>query len=619
MASIRVSNFKGLRPKVGPKLLANNEAQVAQNTRLRDGRLRPSLGWLPHAIGDFITVRNFSLGGGLVLGGTGPSFHVDGVVGISLSNTTANGSNVVLTTPTADVISAVPNFYPPAFLPAFGAFGWAVVQNQTISKQFISDIPMPRTYAITAVTRQGESPPIALGSVSGSGNSIVCDGDIVTLNLAILSQAYEAALFFNIYRTVSEPRTGENSSYEFSTDFLLIRNISKSEMVQNGAIYTVGVVDQYVESLAAQTITSLGAQTITSEDNVGPYGVFIHVGKLDSGRRWLVGLQDGIYTLCVSKLNSIVHFPREWQIILADMKQLTNHRPPSWPPTVITGAVSYGNSVIVGTEQHPIVVTVQDAEDGAAVIDMRSLDIPHGCYSNTLCATPFGAIYVSASGIVAISGNSQSTVSSELFEFGPDFWKPSYSKRPAYAFYWEGTYYIVGLINETTGLALQVNPKERSVDFGELTTFTHPKTPSFGRSKPHLAIPTPSEVYGLFRNGVFRLPKFRGIQPDSQSVAIQEVFKWRSKKFVMPGPTAFSAAKVVHTPDAMSPYPLVINIYADGRLVLNRAINHSRPFRLPRSRRGTEWEFELCGTAVVDEVHIATSMEELTEVYNNDG
>ena len=41
MSNIKLETFRGIRPKLAPKLLADNEAQVAQNCRLERGRLEP--------------------------------------------------------------------------------------------------------------------------------------------------------------------------------------------------------------------------------------------------------------------------------------------------------------------------------------------------------------------------------------------------------------------------------------------------------------------------------------------------------------------------------------------------------------------------------------------------
>jgi hypothetical protein len=95
-------------------------------------------------------------------------------------------------------------------------------------------------------------------------------------------------------------------------------------------------------------------------------------------------------------------------------------------------------------------------------------------------------------------------------------------------------------------------------------------------------------------------------------------FNWVSKAFVMPFMTSFAAGKVVvgtvkgRAPDLSR--TLEFSLFIGGELKYSRVIETSRPFRLPRGFRFTEpWYVQVQGTRDVQEIHLATSMEELSE------
>jgi hypothetical protein len=466
------------------------------------------------------------------------------------------------------------------------------------------------------MTAQGESPPVLLDVENGGSNTPFFEGDILTLSCAIRDDVASVANYINVYRTVSKPRTGEQVEYDLLNDFLLVREVSMGELsAPVSGIRTFSFIDSYSDR-------SLQHKAITSSEYAAPKGVFTSIGKLNNGRYWAIRVDPNTGStqyntvLQVSSVFSKYVWPKDAAIVLSphNLPNLERFRAASVSTTYVTDAVSYRDNVIVGTSYKPLIVSVSDSASSSSMLDFIELDIDQPCVPNTLCSTPFGAIYTSYSGVVIVNQNAASVFSSELFEFGADLWTPSYRKMPQYAYYWDGRYYIVGLLNSTTGLCVQINKEEHTVDFGQVSTFTHPAVTRPPVKRPFCALPQPSGVYCVFDEGVYETHRNAGFSSAMARPAVLSTFKWRSKKFVMPGPTAFSAAKIVHDGSGQ----LVMNLYVDGRLAYNREVSHSKPFRLPRSRKGIEWEIELCGQSVVEEIHLATSTEELTESYNND-
>lgn len=94
MATIRITTFKGMAPAVAPKLLRNEYAQIAHNTLLRDGTLRPYAKWqrqasIPNAANSIVfnkktnNVQYTVLAEGVKL--IGAPFPPDGIAGIHLT------------------------------------------------------------------------------------------------------------------------------------------------------------------------------------------------------------------------------------------------------------------------------------------------------------------------------------------------------------------------------------------------------------------------------------------------------------------------------------------------------------------------------------------------------
>lgn len=102
-------------------------------------------------------------------------------------------------------------------------------------------------------------------------------------------------------------------------------------------------------------------------------------------------------------------------------------------------------------------------------------------------------------------------------------------------------------------------------------------------------------------------------QPDSLSdVKYKDAAKmdyiWKSKRFVLPGIATMGAGKVTHSGGRVK-----IRIFVDGCCKHEQQVRSNKPFRLPPSMAGVEWEIELLGTATVYEVQIAPSMQELLQ------
>lgn len=108
---------------------------------------------------------------------------------------------------------------------------------------------------------------------------------------------------------------------------------------------------------------------------------------------------------------------------------------------------------------------------------------------------------------------------------------------------------------------------------------------------------------------LYRLP-LPGYQGDTTYKTSKKLdYNWKSKEFVFPGRTTLAAVKVVR--DCYG--TCLFSIYVDGKQFFQAEVCNSDPFRLPSQLMGVVFEVQVQGTATVKEIHVASSMKELTE------
>lgn len=148
-----------------------------------------------------------------------------------------------------------------------------------------------------------------------------------------------------------------------------------------------------------------------------------------------------------------------------------------------------------------------------------------------------------------------------------------------------------------------------STKFQQLVTLDSPSAGSvvsscIGRQGPYfLSIPR-----GEATSYIHVLPVPGGTTDVPYADAPKMEYQWKSKKFVMPGRTTWGAAKVVYNNGCLR-----IRVYVDGCCEYDSPVDTCMPFRLPSQLAGMELEIELIGTATVYEVHVASTIRELTQ------
>jgi hypothetical protein len=204
-------------------------------------------------------------------------------------------------------------------------------------------------------------------------------------------------------------------------------------------------------------------------------------------------------------------------------------------------------------------------------------------------STPFGAIYVSYESLVLIApqGNATQITRKRVDE---QEWYRDFA--PNIGVFHDGRVHIArSPVGRAAVFDIPDPSVGRELDLGDLYTIDwHPRTVHINRRGQLLY----SEGRRLY-------------QWEAGTDLLQ--YDWQSKLFRLPGEVGFGAMKIV---GQYGP-PITLEVFADNRLYHTRQVTSSRPFRLPMRGRALEWQFRLKGTTQVFEVHLATSVRDLTQ------
>lgn len=239
-------------------------------------------------------------------------------------------------------------------------------------------------------------------------------------------------------------------------------------------------------------------------------------------------------------------------------------------------------------------------------------------------------VYASQYGLVALS---QGSVAVLMDQFVTDIEWAALGPRALHLHHWNGRLWGFNP-DKSFVLTLSSIREDRPSSFVELTL--HPSAAHGGPDGLMLALGNGLQKWGA---GTGRMQA-----------------RWRSRTFTMPGQWWPSALKVVSDsyrpsrkdheasrryeqwtarygadrlpafldahPEYRSSEPWLASnkgcvravIWSDGVKLVDRVVPSNKPVRLPRRRRGIDWEFEIITRAPVREVHLETSITDLTQL-----
>lgn len=590
MPSIRITRFAGLLPEVGGKLLREDHAQVAHNTLLWSGYLKAMPQW-----------NNLGPASGTIL---------------SLYPDPSSDPQVNLDTQLSQVQVGWQEPYNPGLLYGINAFsallktktgaGGTVYDvlpipvvsgvTQAITNQNQSVYPISRCYAVTIMSGTMESAPVAFPRIGTLGN--LFEGDIVTLAWTFTNALGVNATGCRLYRTIPGFDTSEQIGNPKDTVFHLVKEFPSFTGTFN-----------FVDTFSADQI--LGDKMMTEQFGPPNFQFGINASNFLGGTEggWLVmATYDGINAFSRIQVSER-YLWHAWP--LQNYVQI--------PDQITDGAVFY-DELFFGTAMRPyhMRVTFSDNVNTDALdITVRPFPDTYGCIPNSMVATNFGAMYAAQDGLVALQVNDNEMATKKLTNPGDIFPNPVLNIGIAdvkTAGWWNGFY--LGFCDGVAYLYNNENNHNNQFPLGQLITLGTPA----GFPGPSLAVGRQAinafpgggrpAFYAAWGNVLYDFP----LPGYGYEDATKQTYTWRSKVFVMPGGTCFAAAKVVNQDDGA----IQFNFYGDGNLIYSHTVTNSAPFRIPSQHSVIDVEIEMVGVGTVQEVHLSTSMRELTEPTGTD-
>lgn len=571
MASIRIRKFAGIAPEIASRLLGKNGAQVAHNCLLGDGALRPSAMWIKIAAPG------------------GPSMYFD-----TRSNS-VRSDNIALDTKNitlpAQQLICLDNNGIRRVIKGTEVRGSGIgtpeifTSSVSYARGFFSKKPVNRLYAVTGITEtlNGiEEGPITL-LPNQSPNSVIYEGDIVNIQVSLYANERTG---YRLYRSISGLDTGKDVTNALDTEWYLVAQFDNTDFIQyiDGGSATTDLLDLY-----------LAGRFYELQDRDWKY-----LAQTDGG--WtVVANYDGDIAACERYLTHA--WPTENYYKVEER---------------ITDIVGNDDNVYIGTENVPYIASFAQGEGTGLQVGIKPYPEGYRCIPNTMCKTPWGAIYASSNGVVTLSKEDMKVVTAGIANNVTSLYKTTYTK--------DGTIVSINLQFRDTlcaayhlgyfyGFASKAFDIYDGVSYGyrfntnnnldgakpadTLTTFDAPPAPVTN----FLSCSKGLYVYAGERY-LIPLPTD---ETDTYTRAKKMCYTWKSSIQVMDTRSVFGAAKVVRDCKGF----VKLKIFADGCCVYNEDVNCSKPFNLPPNIVGTEFQIQLDGTATVHEVHIASSMQEL--------
>jgi len=589
MPSIRITAFRGLQPALSPKLLDNGQAQIAVNTQLWDGKLRPfprptiegtlqfssinsdmcfdpRIGIVPmfaaNAINPVYDNQFNHTGPAYSEYGNNPTYRVfyvrstdaDAVLYVAendLSFFPISRSNVVPDGPSVAITS--------------------------VSAQNISPRPFERVYATTCVDVYGQE-----GLPTLSDKATVFEGDLVSLAISGQSGVLNGSRikYVRLYRTVTEFETGEKIDQRHDTSFLLVDEIAASSI--NGTF-------TYIDNIQTDAIP--GDLLLSKEFHPFPsqIGQAVGFGMLELG------------ALAVATQRGFIAVSERYQYHAWPQAQILNLNGPIAAMS-IDGDTIYVTMMRSGCAYR---ILCRATEAGLVLAVTTLPDAPNMAKFDhaSQVVTSAGAMYPSEHGLHSLDASGATMVTRKMIN--PDQWVEDW--LPTTAEWCDGLYlghrglaqtgapmWIVDIEDKATG----------SYTFGNIVTLDFAPANLGQRVAFKYADDRLRFVVGN------QLWAWRGLTRSSKSSGDNLTYRWRSKTYVYPAPLNFAAAKVVADANTGN---ATFRLIADGVVKHTEILTGTKVFRLPHLYRGIEFEIELEGTLHIAEVHISTSMTELRE------
>jgi hypothetical protein len=555
MTYLKLEEFSGVVPKLGPTSLDATQAQIARNVKLQSGELRswgtPTLAFTP-ATNNTKTIFKFEGAAGTTPIWLEWTDDVDIVLG-----------------PVADTGEYRLYFSSTSFSPR--KTNWLMANNSGVGTP-----PFPSAWFELGVPTP-TSAPIALAAGTG------------TAPIETRAYVYTHVTEFGLVAEESAPSPAVIVNANYSGDAVTISGFATPPTGNYNFKYrriyrTVsGNASSGYQLVAEIPIANSSYVDTKAAINLGKVLDTFYYTPPPSGLHGLVTLPNGIVAGFTG--NEIwfcePYMPHAWP----QKYMLTTDYP-------IVGLGVFGNSLFVGTTKNPYIVSGSDPNS----MSQNKLPMLQPCVSKrSITSDQFGVLYASANGIVAINLGYQDVVTTQFYS--RDEWQalnPSSMIGILYNNMYFG-FYNVGGVYDALVLTRNDKPPLANFDFPARAVFIEATTGALS-------------AVSAVDNKVYTIDADK-----SQSV----LYKWRSKKFIMPAALNFAAMQVFADYTYMAAVGgryINIKVYADDALVFNSNILNQNIVRMAAGFRANNWEVEITGNVPVRGVTLATSVAELKAI-----
>lgn len=555
MAGFTLKDFGGKAPRINPRKLPPNMAQVAENVSLDSGILEPLSG-----------VSNVSI------------TPTSGTIGVSTQTIYKyNSSNWIVDDNDVNFVRSPIAEDPHERIYSTGrASGYpemttaSIVGNSTFyrlglpaptdiatptlnpstSAEVNNENPVSRSYIYTLVTAYGEEGPPnnpEVADIIDVYSDQAANGVVINFP-ALPSGAYNITKR-RLYRTDTDgayrfvadiPTIGQNASAQYSD--------TKTEIELGEEITTSGFVAPPDDASA--------------DHPNGPM-------------KGLISLPNGILagfagkTVCFSEAFIPNAFPDDYKLtVKSDVVALA-------PMT---------SGVLALTKEKPAIIMGSDP----ASMSMAEVDSTYSCESKRSVVDMGDVVlYACPDGIAVASEGGIDLATEGLLT--KEQWQ-QYNPSSIHAYNWEGRYVAFYTGSPSGGFIF--DPRGGANSFIDIDLYA---TAGFSD------IETDTLYLVTQVNGSYGLRKFTGSSSPTEMV-------WKSKKFYVPRPVNPAVAKVDCDSYALG---VTFKMWADGTLKVNRTITSSDVFRLPSGYKANEFEVEITSQEPVNEFCVYESVEEI--------
>jgi len=556
MSGFKLTTFGGKAPKIYSRLLPNDMATVATNTRLDSGRLEP---WKSNASASVTPVASYSISGS-----TKTLFRYSSSIWI--------GSDAVL-----DIVRSpiAEDQHERLYVTGMGASQSPYNSTSGYPRMTTAQIVGNSTYY-----RLGMPVPADLDSVTLSPTtSTKVDSEIPQSRSYIFSyvSAYgeEGVPSTALVSQVVDVYSDQTVTVDFPANPSGNYNLTKKRLYRTDS----GGVFRHVTDVALATDTH---PDTTTESNLGeeiPTTTFdappddVSADHPDGPLLGLVSMPNGILagfsgqTVSFSQAFQPHAFPDEFKLTVK---------------SDIVAIAPLNTGLLVLTKEKPSLIQGLDPSS----MSMIEVDSTLSCVSKrSVVDMGDSVMYASPDGLVVATDSGVNLATEGLLS--RDQWQ-ELSPSSIVGFQWEG-HYLGFYTNSTESKGFIFDPRGGKASYVKL---------DFHATAGYNDLEN-DELYLVVGGSVVKF-----------ATGAASNFTWRTKKFYTPNPVNPGVAKV--NCDAYSPSP-VFKLYADGVLKHTQTVSDSEIFKLPSGYKAREFEVELTGSVPINEVCVYESSGEIGE------